>query len=150
MSLEYIKDNGGAIIYLQQKGRGIGLANKVAAYALQDLGLDTIDANTHLGLPEDFRQYGVVPSLLRDMGIKSIQLITNNPMKIERLVALGIDVHGTIPMVVPQANAYNKKYLQTKKDRMNHSNFADLLSMENVAYPIQILKLILMRLLTRQ
>jgi len=131
MALQYIKENGGAIIYLQQEGRGIGLANKVAAYALQDLGLDTVDANTHLGLPEDCRQYGVVPSLLHDMGIKSIQLITNNPRKIERLVALGIDVQGTVPMVVPQPNEFNRKYLQTKKDRMNHANFADLLSMEN-------------------
>jgi len=131
MALQYIKENGGAIIYLQQEGRGIGLANKVAAYALQDLGLDTVDANTHLGLPEDCRQYGVVPSLLHDMGVKSIELITNNPRKIERLLALGIDVQGTIPMVVSQPNEYNRKYLQTKKDRMNHSNFADLLSTPN-------------------
>lgn len=127
MSLEYIRENGGAVIYLQQEGRGIGLANKVAAYALQDVGLDTVDANTHLGFPEDARQYGVVPSLLKDMGIDSIRLMTNNPRKIERLTSLGVDVAGTIPMVVPEANPYNKKYLQTKKDRMNHSNFGDML-----------------------
>ena len=127
MSLEYIRENGGAVIYLQQEGRGIGLANKVAAYALQDVGLDTVDANTHLGFPEDARQYGVVPSLLKDMGIDSIRLMTNNPRKIERLTALGVDVAGTIPMVVPEANPYNRKYLQTKQDRMNHSNFGDML-----------------------
>ena len=128
MSLDYIRENGGAVIYLQQEGRGIGLANKVAAYALQDVGLDTVDANTHLGFPEDARQYGVVPSILKDLGIDSIRLMTNNPRKIRRLRALGVDVTGTIPMVVPTANPYNRKYLQTKIDRMNHANFGDLLS----------------------
>ena len=128
MSLEYIRENGGAIIYLQQEGRGIGLANKVAAYALQDVGLDTVDANTHLGFPEDARKYGVVPALLRDMGIDSIRLMTNNPRKIERLLALGVDVTGTIPMVVPKANPYNRKYLETKKERMSHTNFGTMLS----------------------
>ena len=133
MSLEYIRENGGAIIYLQQEGRGIGLANKVAAYALQDLGLDTVDANTHLGFPEDARQYGVVHSLLKDMGIDSIRLMTNNPRKIERLRALGIDVVGTIPMVVPNANPYNKKYLETKQERMNHKNFGSMLESSPVS-----------------
>lgn len=128
MALEYIRENGGAIIYLQQEGRGIGLANKVAAYALQDVGLDTVDANTHLGFPEDARQYGVVPSLLEDIGIESIRLITNNPRKIERLRALGVHVEGTIPLVVPKTNPYNRKYLETKKERMNHANFGSLLS----------------------
>lgn len=128
MSLEYIRENGGAIIYLQQEGRGIGIANKVAAYALQDIGLDTVDANTHLGFPEDARQYGVVPSLLEDLGIDSVRLMTNNPRKIERLRALGVNVAGTISMVVPKSNPYNRRYLQTKQDRMNHSNFGDMLS----------------------
>lgn len=127
MSLEYIRDNGGAVIYLQQEGRGIGIANKIAAYALQDVGLDTVDANTHLGFPEDCRQYGVVPSLLSDMGIDSICLITNNPRKIERLTALGVNVEGTIP-IVADANPYNKKYLETKKARMRHKNFGSMLS----------------------
>jgi len=131
LSLAYIRQNGGAIIYLQQEGRGIGLANKVAAYELQDMGLDTVDANIQLGLPEDCRQYGVVPSILRDVGIETIQLITNNPRKIERLRALGITVVGTIPMVVERPNIHNRKYLQTKMDRMDHLNFGDLLSMEN-------------------
>eukprot|EP00581_Thalassiosira_minuscula_P012851 CAMPEP_0183717848 /NCGR_PEP_ID=MMETSP0737-20130205/11305_1 /TAXON_ID=385413 /ORGANISM="Thalassiosira miniscula, Strain CCMP1093" /LENGTH=656 /DNA_ID=CAMNT_0025947325 /DNA_START=107 /DNA_END=2077 /DNA_ORIENTATION=+ len=131
MSLEYIRENGGAVIYLQQEGRGIGLANKVAAYALQDVGLDTVDANTHLGFPEDARQYGVVPSLLKDMGIDSIRLMTNNPRKIERLTSLGVDVTGTVPMVA-EANPYNKKYLETKRERMNHKNFGSMLSASSV------------------
>ena len=79
MALEYLQRNGGAIIYLQQEGRGIGLANKIAAYALQDAGMDTVEANVHLGFAEDCRQYGVVPGILKDMGIASIQLMTNNP-----------------------------------------------------------------------
>ena len=130
MSLEYIRKHGGAIIYLQQEGRGIGLANKVAAYALQDVGMDTVDANTHLGFPEDCRQYGVVPSILEDMGIDGIRLITNNPRKTERLTSLGIDVKGTIPMVVKKPTEFNRKYLQTKQDRMNHKNFGEMLSID--------------------
>ena len=84
MALEYIQKNGGLIIYLQQEGRGIGLANKVAAYSLQDGGMDTVDANIHLGFPEDCRQYGVVPNILEDMKISSIQLLTNNPRSYHR------------------------------------------------------------------
>eukprot|EP00571_Detonula_confervacea_P003030 CAMPEP_0172315068 /NCGR_PEP_ID=MMETSP1058-20130122/24032_1 /TAXON_ID=83371 /ORGANISM="Detonula confervacea, Strain CCMP 353" /LENGTH=637 /DNA_ID=CAMNT_0013029063 /DNA_START=81 /DNA_END=1994 /DNA_ORIENTATION=- len=133
MSLEYIRENGGAIIYLQQEGRGIGLANKVAAYALQDVGLDTVDANTHLGFPEDARQYGVVPGILKDMGIDSIRLITNNPRKIERLTTLGVDVAGTIPLVVPETNPYNRKYIETKSERMNHANFGSMLAASPVS-----------------
>ena len=127
--MKYIKKNGGAIIYLQQEGRGIGIANKVAAYALQDEGMDTVDANTHLGFPEDARQYGVVPSILTSMGIDSIKLITNNPRKIKKLKSLGVDVVDTIPMVIESTNDHNRKYLQTKQDRMNHKNFGELLSL---------------------
>lgn len=128
MALKYIQKHGGAIIYLQQEGRGIGLANKIAAYALQDVGMDTVEANIHLGFPEDCRQYGVVPAILEDMGVRSIQLMTNNPRKLERLRALGVDVKGTIPMVVERANPHNRRYLETKKDRMNHTNFGAMLS----------------------
>lgn len=131
MSLEYIQEHGGAIIYLQQEGRGIGLANKVAAYALQDVGMDTVDANTHLGFPEDCRQYGVVPSILADMDIESIRLITNNPRKLDRLVALGVNVEELIPMVVERSNPHNRNYLQTKQDRMKHTNFGDMLSLDS-------------------
>jgi len=136
MSLEYIQKHGGAIIYLQQEGRGIGLANKVAAYALQDHGLDTVDANLHLGFPEDCRQYGVIPSILADMGIASIHLLTNNPRKVERLTALGVQVLDSRPMVVEKANPYNKKYLETKRARMNHTNFGAMLrASADVALP---------------
>ena len=132
MSLEYIRENGGAVIYLQQEGRGIGLSNKIAAYALQDVGLDTVDANTHLGFPEDARQYGVVPSILDDMGIDSIRLMSNNPRKVERLIALNVEVAGTIP-IVADANPYNRKYLETKRERMRHENFGSMLSASPVS-----------------
>jgi len=128
MALRYIQKHGGCIIYMQQEGRGIGLANKVAAYALQDEGLDTVDANIYLGLPEDCRQYGAVPSILRDLNISSIQLITNNPRKVNRLTSLGVRVESTIPMVVEQATRYNRRYLETKQERMAHENFGEMLA----------------------
>lgn len=131
MAMEFIQENGGAVIYLQQEGRGIGLANKVAAYALQDMGMDTVDANLHLGFPEDCRKYGVVPAILKDMGIGSIQLMTNNPRKVERLSALGVDIVDTFP-ILAKANQYNRKYLETKRERMNHKNFGHILSGESL------------------
>jgi len=139
MALSYLQKHGGAIIYLQQEGRGIGLANKVAAYALQDEGFDTVDANTHLGFPEDARQYGVVPSILEDMGIESIHLMTNNPRKISRLTRLGVPVPDTVPMVVPQPNKYNRKYLQTKRERMRHTNFGSMLKLNDVDVVSQVM-----------
>lgn len=126
MALKYIAENGGAIIYLQQEGRGIGLANKVAAYALQDDGMDTVDANLHLGFPEDARQYGAVPNILKDMKIGSIQLMTNNPRKVHRLRALGVEISQTLPMVVPKTNPYNHRYLEAKHQRMAHTNLSPL------------------------
>ncbi|KAL3908333.1 MAG: hypothetical protein SGARI_003110 [Bacillariaceae sp.] len=126
MALQYISEHGGAIIYLQQEGRGIGLANKVAAYALQDGGMDTVDANLHLGFAEDQRHYGAVPSILKDMKIGSIRLMTNNPRKVARLRDLGVHVDNTLPMVVPKTNIYNRKYLEAKHDRMNHTNLEPL------------------------
>jgi len=130
MSLEYLQRNGGAIIYLQQEGRGIGLANKVAAYQLQDAGMDTVEANVHLGFPEDARQYGVVPSIMKEMGISSIQLMTNNPRKVERLRKLGVDIVGTLPMTVKKVNKHNRKYLETKMLRMNHKNFGNIIDLD--------------------
>ena len=129
MALEFVQENGGAVIYLQQEGRGIGLANKVAAYELQDMGMDTVDANLHLGFPEDCRKYGVIPSILEDMGIGSIQLLTNNPRKVDRLGALGVKIRDTVP-ILAKANPDNRKYLETKQERMNHSNFGHILSGE--------------------
>jgi len=130
MPLRYIQEHGGAIIYLQQEGRGIGLANKVAAYALQDNGMDTVDANLHLGFPEDARQYGMVPSILQNMGIQSIQLMSNNPRKMRRLRALGVTIDDVIPMVIPKANHYNRKYLETKVIRMNHTDIGTMLQLQ--------------------
>ena len=126
LALKHIAKHGGAIVYLQQEGRGIGLANKIKAYSLQDNeGLDTVDANLHLGLPEDARTYNVVPSILNDLGISSthnngVMLMTNNPLKVQRLDELGIKVLGTVPVVVDVANDYNRQYITTKLERMNH------------------------------
>jgi 3,4-dihydroxy 2-butanone 4-phosphate synthase/GTP cyclohydrolase II len=131
MALKHIQIHGGCIIYLQQEGRGIGLANKIAAYALQDVGMDTVDANLHLGFPEDMREYGVVPSILEDMQISSIQLMTNNPRKVKLLGELGVVVDSTLPMVVPKTNQYNVKYMTTKHSRMNHDNLASVLLLQN-------------------
>jgi 3,4-dihydroxy-2-butanone 4-phosphate synthase/GTP cyclohydrolase II len=119
MSMDYIAQNGGAIIYMQQEGRGIGLANKIAAYALQDQGLDTVDANRHLGFSDDLRSYEAVDFILGDLGVKSVHLMTNNPFKIKCLKAMGVQVHSRIPMVVPP-NAYSRRYLQAKETRMQH------------------------------
>ena len=86
---------GGAVLYLRgHEGRGIGLANKIAAYSLQEKGFDTVDANRALGLPDDAREYSAVKNILEDLGVKSIQLMTNNPRKIEKLTALGIAIEG--------------------------------------------------------
>lgn len=128
MSLEYIQQNGGYLIYLQQEGRGIGLANKIAAYALQDVGFDTVDANLHLGFAEDCREYTSVPSILQDLQINSVQLMTNNPRKVKLLRNLGVDVRGTIPMVVDDTTEHNHQYMETKEKRMNHANLAELLA----------------------
>eukprot|EP00526_Cylindrotheca_closterium_P006427 CAMPEP_0113624706 /NCGR_PEP_ID=MMETSP0017_2-20120614/12744_1 /TAXON_ID=2856 /ORGANISM="Cylindrotheca closterium" /LENGTH=598 /DNA_ID=CAMNT_0000534761 /DNA_START=573 /DNA_END=2369 /DNA_ORIENTATION=+ /assembly_acc=CAM_ASM_000147 len=128
MAMEFIQHNGGAVIYMPQEGRGIGIANKVAAYALQDTGMDTVDGNLHLGLPEDARQYGCVPSMLHDMKIASIRLLTNNPRKVHRLGALGVKITQTEPMVVEETNPYNHKYLVAKHERMNHTNLSPLIN----------------------
>lgn len=126
MAMKHIAKNGGAIIYLQQEGRGIGLANKVAAYALQDVGMDTVDANLHLGFPEDCRNYGAIPSIFHDMKIGSIKLLTNNPRKVTKLKELGVKVDGTVPMVVPTTNPYNHRYLEAKHERMDHTDLGHL------------------------
>jgi len=128
MALKHIAQEGGVVIYLQQEGRGIGLANKIAAYALQDVGMDTVDANLHLGFPDDCRHYGAVPSILHDMMIGSIQLMTNNPYKVNRLKELGVKVSNTLSVVVPTTNPYNHRYLLAKHERMDHQNLRSLLS----------------------
>ena len=128
-SLAMINEHGGVVIYLQQEGRGIGIANKVAAYALQDGGMDTVDANTHLGFGDELREYYAVPAILSDLGIKSIKLMTNNPYKMEQLGALGVQIVERVPLQV-QSNQYNEKYLRSKKDKMRHFLRDDLLAIK--------------------
>lgn len=110
---------GGIVIYLQQEGRGIGLPNKIAAYSLQDQGMDTVDANHHLGFADELREYRAVPDILQDMGVKSIRLITNNPYKVKKLQESGVHIAERVPMEL-ESNQHNLKYLRTKKMRMNH------------------------------
>jgi GTP cyclohydrolase II len=107
-ALDYIRDHPpGIVIYLWQEGRGIGLANKIAAYKLQEQGLDTVDANRALGLPDDLREYTSVRNILRDLGVKSIRLMTNNPRKISVLTELGVKVTDRIPIQI-EAGEHNK------------------------------------------
>ncbi|KIZ05211.1 GTP cyclohydrolase II [Monoraphidium neglectum] len=120
MSMEYIHANApGIVIYLWQEGRGIGLANKIAAYKLQEQGLDTVDANRALGLPDDSREYTSVRNILAELGVKSVRLMTNNPRKISELTQLGVNVTGRLPCQI-QAGTYNKGYLEAKTKRMDH------------------------------
>ncbi len=109
----------GALIYLRQEGRGIGLVNKLHAYRLQDEGLDTVEANQALGLPADRRDYGVGAQILRDIGLSKIRILTNNPKKVSRLEVYGLEVVGQIPLEIP-ANDVNRRYLETKKAKMGH------------------------------
>lgn len=120
MALSRIAQVGrGAVLYLRQEGRGIGLANKIRAYALQDTGLDTVEANAHLGLPIDARSYQVAAAMLRDQGITAVRLMTNNPQKIADLEASNIHVVERVAHVAPP-QLENKAYLQTKAEKMNH------------------------------
>ncbi len=110
----------GAVLYLRQEGRGIGLANKIRAYALQSKGADTVDANRLLGLPDDARRYDVARDMLEAFDVKSVRLITNNPEKVCALAALGVVVSGRLPAIVP-ANPHSLGYLQAKRARMAHA-----------------------------
>lgn len=109
----------GVILYLRQEGRGIGLTNKIRAYALQDQGHDTVDANLLLNLAADARSYEMCPIMLEQLGVKNIQLITNNPLKIQALQELGLKVVERVPLVVGK-NRFNEEYLKTKRERMAH------------------------------
>lgn len=111
---------GGVVIYLRgQEGRGIGLLNKLKAYALQDEGMDTVEANLALGLPSEAREYGAAVSILGDLGIKSVRLMSNNPAKIEALETAGIFVNEFVPIVVGQ-QVENAEYMETKREKMGH------------------------------
>jgi len=118
-SLQIAGDLGGVVIYLRQEGRGIGLINKLKAYNLQDEGLNTAEANTHLGFDVDGRQYDVAIFILQDLGISAVELITNNPDKVEALRRSPIQVVDRIPLIIAP-HADNRDYLQTKKDLMGH------------------------------
>ncbi len=120
-AMEHIQKEGeGAVIYLRQEGRGIGLHNKILAYKLQEQGLDTVEANEKLGLPVDRRDYGIGAQICRDLGLQQIRVLTNNPKKVNRLAVYGLDIVEQIPIVV-EPNEHNIDYLRTKKKKMGHS-----------------------------
>lgn len=115
-----IEEEGqGIVLYLRQEGRGIGLIDKIAAYALQEQGLDTVDANLKLGHPEDARSYEAARDILKDLGVASVRLLTNNPHKVESLRELGFAISERVPHEV-DAHDHNRDYLRTKKERMGH------------------------------
>ena len=119
-ALEMIEREGrGVVLYMRQEGRGIGLVNKIKAYALQEQGLDTVEANTHLGFPPDPRDYGIGAQILHDLGIRQMRLMTNNPKKRVGLQSHGLEVVDLVPLEI-EANEDNQQYLETKRDKMGH------------------------------
>lgn len=119
-ALKMIAEEGkGALVYLRQEGRGIGLVNKIRAYKLQDQGMDTVEANLHLGFAPDPREYGVAAQILTDLGITKLRLLTNNPVKRAGLESYGLQVSGRVPLQVP-SNEVNRHYLETKKAKLGH------------------------------
>ena len=119
-ALQLIENNGsGVLLYLNQEGRGIGLFNKIKAYALQDEGLDTVEANERLGFAPDARDYHVAAAMLEEMNISQVELLTNNPNKEKQLAEYGITVAKRIPLEIPP-NKFDKKYLETKKVKLHH------------------------------
>ena len=119
-SLTQIAERGrGAIFYLQQEGRGIGLSNKIRAYNLQDNGLDTVEANHQLGFNEDERSYETVSGMINFLAIKKVDLMTNNPKKIDALKAMGVTINERVPLS-SNTNKYNEKYISTKINKLGH------------------------------
>jgi 3,4-dihydroxy 2-butanone 4-phosphate synthase/GTP cyclohydrolase II len=113
------KAGKGVVIYMNQEGRGIGLLNKLRAYELQEKGMDTVDANLHLGFKMDERDYGVGAQILRDLNVRKIRLMTNNPKKRAGLKGYGLEIIENVP-IEPHSNPHNEKYLRTKRDKMGH------------------------------
>ena|SRR3989440_7457832 len=119
-AIEMIGTEGrGVVLYLRQEGRGIGLMDKLRAYALQDEGLDTVQANQHLGLPVDMRDYGVAQQILVDLGVRRLRVLSNNPKKYYGLAAYGLEVVDHIPLRIPP-NEHNHRYLRVKRDKLGH------------------------------
>ncbi|MBO4773572.1 MAG: GTP cyclohydrolase II, partial [Bacteroidales bacterium] len=119
-AMQMVEEEGkGLIVYMSQEGRGIGLINKLKAYHLQEQGLDTVDANIRLGFKPDERDYGIGAQILRNLGVTQMRLITNNPVKRSGLEGYGLTITETVPLII-KPNAYNRKYLKTKQDRMGH------------------------------
>ncbi|MFA7348771.1 MAG: GTP cyclohydrolase II, partial [Desulfurivibrionaceae bacterium] len=112
-------EGAGIVLYMQQEGRGIGLINKIKAYALQEGGMDTVEANVHLGFKADLRDYGIGAQILRDLGVRKMRLITNNPKKIVGLEGYGLKVTGRQPIEM-EPEPENIDYLQAKKDKLGH------------------------------
>jgi len=120
LAMEMIAREGrGAIVYLRQEGRGIGLEHKIHAYALQEAGLDTVEANQRLGFEADLRDYSAAAQILRDLGVSRVRLLTNNPHKISGLKKYGIAVAERVPIVIPPVE-YNVRYLEAKKRKLGH------------------------------
>jgi len=120
LALEHIsKEDHGIVIYLPQEGRGIGLANKIAVYAEQEKGLDTVEANVALGFPSEARTYEAAAFILRDVGVKSVALLSNNPHKFTALKSLGIEIDSRVPILVAP-NEHSQRYLQIKRAKMGH------------------------------
>ncbi|MFX1370132.1 MAG: GTP cyclohydrolase II [Promethearchaeota archaeon] len=131
-SLRLLEEEGtGVLLYLRQEGRNIGLTEKIRAYALQDQGMDTVEANIHLGWQPDERDYGIAANILNNMNVESIRLLTNNPQKIQQLLGAGIDVDERVPLII-QPNEYNLMYLRTKEEKSKHL-LGDLSEVRDIA-----------------
>ena len=120
MAIRAIAEEGrGVFLYMRQEGRGIGLHNKIRAYALQDDGADTVEANAQLGFPPDLRHYGIGAQILVDLGVEQMRLLTNNPTKVVGLESYGLHITERVPLVV-ESNPENISYLRTKRDKLGH------------------------------
>jgi len=121
-AMQRIAEEGrGVLLYLNQEGRGIGLANKIRAYELQDQGFDTVEANERLGFKADQRDYGIGAQILEDLGVRTMRLLTNNPRKFIGLQGYGLSISATVPLEIPPETELTRKYLKTKKDKLGHT-----------------------------